>query len=129
MYLSGLWPSDEGEELIRHPHTASIIVGVGEESTFQAVFKPDVAHRFEGSIRVTVMDNQYEDRVIQMVGEGYQDEITLDNIHSIPAEENVEALLENDNQVSGRSSRFKGHSSLLAKQSKPNNLFSEPANL
>ncbi|XP_033625714.1 hydrocephalus-inducing protein homolog [Asterias rubens] len=91
---------NEGEELIRHPHTASIIVGVGEESTFQAVFKPDVAHRFEGSIRVTVMDNQYEDRVIQMVGEGYQDEITLDNIHSIPAEENVEALLENDNQVS-----------------------------
>jgi hydrocephalus-inducing protein len=30
-----------------------------------------------------VVDNQYEDSVIQLVGEGYQDDITLDNIHSV----------------------------------------------
>ncbi|XP_022080460.1 hydrocephalus-inducing protein homolog isoform X2 [Acanthaster planci] len=92
--------NDDGEEPVRHPHTASIIVGVGEEATFQVVLRPDAAGRCEGSVRVTVVDNQYEDRAIQLVGEGYQDEITLDNIHSLPAEESVEQFLGDDNQVS-----------------------------
>ena len=34
-------------------------------------------------MKLTVINNQYEDSVVQMVGEGYEDDITLDNIHSV----------------------------------------------
>lgn len=33
--------------------------------------------------RLSVVDNQYEDSVVQMVGEGYQDDVTIDNIRQI----------------------------------------------
>lgn len=32
-----------------------------------------------------MINNQYEDTVIHMVGEGYEDDITLDNIHRLAA--------------------------------------------
>ena len=34
-------------------------------------------------MKLTVINNQYEDSVVQLVGEGYEDDITLDNIHSV----------------------------------------------
>lgn len=34
-----------------------------------------------GTLHLSVINNQYEDTVIHMVGEGYEDDITLDNIH------------------------------------------------
>ena len=38
-----------------------------------------------GSIHLSVINNQYEDTNIHMVGEGYEDDITLDNIHGLVA--------------------------------------------
>ena len=35
------------------------------------------------SPQISVTDNQYEDSVVQMVGEGYEDDVTLDNIGSV----------------------------------------------
>ncbi|XP_046359897.2 hydrocephalus-inducing protein homolog isoform X3 [Haliotis rufescens] len=67
----------------KRPHTASVVVGIGEEATFDAIFKPKAAYRSQAQIRLSVIDNQYEDSVILLVGEGYEDDITLDNIHSV----------------------------------------------
>ena len=64
----------------RKPHTASVIVNVGESASFDCVFCPSKPQRSQGQIRLTVVNNQYEDSVIQMVGEGFEDDITLDNI-------------------------------------------------
>lgn len=38
-----------------------------------------------GVIHLSVVNNQYENTVIHMVGEGYEDDITLDNIHGLVA--------------------------------------------
>jgi hydrocephalus-inducing protein len=73
---------DDGEGK-RRPHTASVIVNVGEAATFNVNFKPSSPMRSQAHVRLTVVNNQYEDSVIQLVGEGYEDDITLDHIHSI----------------------------------------------
>ncbi len=67
----------------RYAHTASIIVKVGETATFDVTFSPNVAQRSIATVNLTVVDNQYEDSVVQMVGEGYHDDVTFDNIHSV----------------------------------------------
>ena len=67
----------------RRPHTASVIVNVGEKAMFEVTFKPSGVQRSQAHLHLTVIDNQFEDSVIQLVGEGYEDDITLDNIHSV----------------------------------------------
>lgn len=67
----------------KRPHTASVIVGVGETASFTVTYKPSAVQRSQGHIHLMVVDNQYEDSVIQLVGEGYQDDLTLENIHSV----------------------------------------------
>ncbi|XP_077982980.1 hydrocephalus-inducing protein homolog isoform X2 [Glandiceps talaboti] len=81
----------------RRPHTASLIVGVGEKGNFEVRFKAQGAIRSQGTIKIHVHDNQYEDSMIQLVGEGYQDDITLDNIHGYMMEnENAESFLDQE---------------------------------
>nr|XP_006823299.1 PREDICTED: hydrocephalus-inducing protein homolog [Saccoglossus kowalevskii] len=77
----------------KRPHTASLIVDVGEEAKFDVTFVANGTERSEGTIKISVQDNQYEDTMIQLVGEGYEDDITLDNIHGCINNENIEALL------------------------------------
>ena len=67
----------------KRPHTASVVVNVGSCATFDVEFGPAVTHRFQAHVRLSVIDNQYEDSIIQLVGEGYEDDITLDNVHGI----------------------------------------------
>lgn len=74
---------DDDYEDTKRPHTASVIVGVGETASFTVTYKPTAVQRSQAHIHLMVVDNQYEDSVIQVVGEGYQDDITLDNIHSV----------------------------------------------
>ena len=62
------------------------------------------AQRSQAHLRLSVVDNQYEDSTLQLVGEGYVDDITLDNITSIPQNippENQEGNMAEDD-VSGR---------------------------
>ena len=67
----------------RRPHTASVNVSVGETVAFKVNFCPTAIQRSQAHVRVSVIDNQYEDSVIQLVGEGYEDEISLDKINSV----------------------------------------------
>ncbi|KAM6409238.1 hydrocephalus-inducing protein homolog [Rhynochetos jubatus] len=85
-----------GEE--RKPHAASLVLRHGELAEFDVLFKPTLAQRVEGKIRLSVVDNPYEETNIQLVGEGYEDDFTLDNIRGLVAdsEENPEGSLEED---------------------------------
>uniref|UniRef100_A0A8C8S7Z5 HYDIN n=1 Tax=Pelusios castaneus TaxID=367368 RepID=A0A8C8S7Z5_9SAUR len=94
-----------GDELGRKPHTASLILQNGESAEFDVLFKPSLAQQVQGKIRLSVVDNQYEETSIQIVGEGYQDDITLDNIYGLVAEtseENAEGQLEEDRVEAAR---------------------------
>ncbi|XP_074007853.1 hydrocephalus-inducing protein homolog [Numenius arquata] len=94
---AGMKDSSPGEE--RKPHTASLVLQHGESAEFDVLFKPALAQRVEGTILLSVVDNPYEETSIQLVGEGYEDDFTLDNIHGLVAEsteENTEGILEED---------------------------------
>ncbi|NXQ99391.1 HYDIN protein, partial [Sagittarius serpentarius] len=94
---AGMKEDPPGEE--RKPHTASLVLHHGELAEFDVLFKPTLAQRVEGKIHLSVVDNPYEETNIQLVGEGYEDDFTLDNIHGLVAdskEENSEGSLEED---------------------------------
>ncbi|NWH50429.1 HYDIN protein, partial [Fregata magnificens] len=94
---AGMEEDSPGEE--RKPHTASLVLHHGELAEFDVLFKPVLAQRVEGKIHLSVVDNPYEETNIQLVGEGYEDDFTLDNIHGLVAdskEENTEGGLEED---------------------------------
>lgn len=83
----------------RKPHTASLVLHHGELAEFDVIFKPNLAQRAEGKIHLSVVDNPFEETSIQLVGEGYEDDFTLDDIHGLVAdgkEENTEGDLEED---------------------------------
>ncbi|XP_059682609.1 hydrocephalus-inducing protein homolog [Gavia stellata] len=83
----------------RKPHTACLVLHHRELAEFDVLFKPNLAQRVEGKIHLSVVDNPYEETDIQLVGEGYEDDFTLDNIHGLVAdsnEENTEGNLEED---------------------------------
>ncbi|XP_070307131.1 hydrocephalus-inducing protein homolog isoform X1 [Odocoileus virginianus] len=72
-------------------HTASLVVPPGEIAGFDVVFHPKKVGRMAGILHLSVINNQYEDTVIHMVGEGYEDDITLDNIHGLVATSSPES--------------------------------------
>lgn len=45
---------------------------------------PRAIQTYQGSLQITVTDNQFEDTLVQLIGEGYQEEIILDNLPSMP---------------------------------------------
>ncbi|ESO91099.1 hypothetical protein LOTGIDRAFT_122343, partial [Lottia gigantea] len=101
---------------MKRAHTASVVVNVGEKATFECVFKPGHAQRYQGHIRLSVIDNQYEDSIVQLVGEGYEDDVTLDNIQSVTSDK-IEPEQEEgnmaDDDVAGRLAVI-GHEIILA---------------
>ncbi|XP_030060864.1 hydrocephalus-inducing protein homolog [Microcaecilia unicolor] len=94
---------------VRKAHTASLILNLGESAEFDVLFKPCLHQRFTATIRLSVLDNQYEESRVQLVGEGYQDDLTLDNIHYLVAPsgiENVEGQLKDDDIEATRMDHF-----------------------
>ncbi|KAG2469946.1 HYDIN protein, partial [Polypterus senegalus] len=75
---------------VRNTHTASLILTPGQMAEFGISFTPSTVQRYSGSLHLLVVDNQYEDSVIQIVGEGYQDEFTLDNIYRPKSSDKME---------------------------------------
>nr|XP_004659621.2 hydrocephalus-inducing protein homolog [Jaculus jaculus] len=66
-------------------HTASLVVSPGNTAEFDVFFHSQKVGRMTGTIHLSVINNQYEETIIHLVGEGYEDDITLDNIHGLVA--------------------------------------------
>ncbi|XP_058135740.1 hydrocephalus-inducing protein homolog isoform X1 [Dasypus novemcinctus] len=64
-------------------HTASLVVSPGETAEFDVFFHSQKVGRMTGTIHLSIINNQYEETTIYMVGESYDDDITLDNIHGL----------------------------------------------
>ncbi|KAM6177458.1 hydrocephalus-inducing protein homolog [Erethizon dorsatum] len=72
-------------------HTASLVVSPGNTAEFDVFFHSRKVGRVTGIIHLSVIDNQYEETLIHLVGEGYKDDITLDNIHGLVASSSLES--------------------------------------
>ncbi|XP_066439738.1 hydrocephalus-inducing protein homolog isoform X2 [Eleutherodactylus coqui] len=72
----------EQSETGRHAHTASLNLCPGETAEFVVAFCPPEPQRYDGALILSVLDNPYEKSCVQLVGEGYKEDLTLDNIHS-----------------------------------------------
>ena len=83
---------------------------MGEQASFDVLFSPIDAVRFFGSVKVSLVDNPFEDASIVLLGEGYMEDITLENVHTVKddslsasafsaANQNSEDEDESDNDV------------------------------
>ena len=85
-----------------------------EEKEFMVVFQPHVTKKFQGELRLRIVDNQFENVSVQLVGEGYEEEVCIGNIRGEPVpEEEGKQLTE---EVEGRYcvSSTHGHTSNLS---------------
>lgn len=100
-----LMPLDEGDndaDPKSRVHTLSLVVPKGKTADFSVEFSPSLVGRLAGEIRLTVVDNPYEESTVQLIGEGYEDEVTIDNIRSfVNAEEMAAADAEIDDNTPG----------------------------
>jgi len=62
---------------------ASAILDVGETTTFEVSYQSSLAKKSQGEVRLSVVDNQYEDCVIHLVAEAYQHDVSIDNVTSL----------------------------------------------
>ncbi|XP_042636791.1 hydrocephalus-inducing protein homolog [Orycteropus afer afer] len=90
---SYLYISEENKpnEKAKKAHTASLLVSPGETAEFDVLFHSQKVGRMAGTIHLSVVNNQYEETIIHLVGEGYEDDITLDNIHGLVPSTSQEA--------------------------------------
>ncbi|KAK2848119.1 hypothetical protein Q7C36_009801 [Tachysurus vachellii] len=70
-------------------HLASLALMAGQQAEFEVEFHPEVTQIFEATMQLFVKDNPYEKTLIHLLGEGYRDIISLDNISSkVPQDQN-----------------------------------------
>lgn len=84
---------------------SSVIIQPGENISFTVVCTPKNIQTYQASLHMTVTDNQFEDTMIQMIGEGYLEDVIFENLHSLTntgetedevlADEDVTALKSN----------------------------------
>ena len=80
------------EESKSRPHTLTVVVPTGKSAEFSVEFTPSVASRLAGELKISVVDNPYEENAVQLIGEGYEDEVTIDNIRSYTTKELSEVI-------------------------------------
>ncbi|XP_067853715.1 hydrocephalus-inducing protein homolog [Heptranchias perlo] len=83
VYPKHRYIKEEDPKEVKESCMLTIKLNSGEEAKFVVTFQPTLAQRLEGALYLSVFNNQYEDTIVQLVGEGYQDDITLDNIHGL----------------------------------------------
>lgn len=59
----------------------SLGLDAGETKTFLVTFHPAISEKCRGELCLKIKDNQFETLSIQLVGEGYQDDVSVENIH------------------------------------------------
>lgn len=59
----------------------SLGLDAGETKTFMVTFHPGISEKCQGELSLRIQDNQFETLSIQLVGEGYQDDVSVENIH------------------------------------------------
>jgi hydrocephalus-inducing protein len=61
---------------------SSIIIQPGSQFSFIVSCFPKFVQPYQASLQLTVTDNQFEDTLIQLIGEGYMEDVTLENLRN-----------------------------------------------
>ena len=64
------------------PVSKTFHVSVGTTINFLVEFAPKTSSKMAAELRFSVVNNPFEENVIQLIGEGYEECVTIDNIHS-----------------------------------------------
>lgn len=56
-------------------------LNVGETQSFLVTFQPQNTEKCRGELILKIRDNHFETISVQLVGEGYQDDVSVENIH------------------------------------------------
>ncbi|KAI4885088.1 hypothetical protein NFI96_023140 [Prochilodus magdalenae] len=80
--ISSSYETSDPKTVMQAAHSTHVTLIAGQQAEFEVEFYPKMAQSFEASMRLVVQDNQYEDTQVQLLGEGYHDIISLDNISS-----------------------------------------------
>ncbi|XP_032925432.1 hydrocephalus-inducing protein-like isoform X2 [Catharus ustulatus] len=78
------------------PKKPFLLLRHGQSTNFDVIFKPTLAQRLEGKIRVLVGDIYSNKTLIELVGEGHKDEFTLDGLEEDTEERNADSSLKKD---------------------------------
>jgi hydrocephalus-inducing protein len=62
---------------------SSILIQPATQVSFIVSCFPKFVQPYQASLQLTVTDNQFEDTLIQMIGEGYMEDITIENLHNL----------------------------------------------
>lgn len=71
---------DEEQMKPKPPPPESFDLSVNETKDCMVMFRPSVVKKYRGELCVCIMDNQFEKMPIQLIGEGYEDEVSVENI-------------------------------------------------
>lgn len=80
----------------KHPEKPFLLLHRGQSAKFDVIFKPTLAQRLEGRIRVLVGNTYSNKTQIELVGEGHEDEFTLDGLEEDTKERNAKSSLKKD---------------------------------
>ena len=78
-------------------------LGVSESKECVVVFKPHSVKKYRGEMRVKILDNQFEKMIVQLVGEGYEDEVYLENVRGEVLDTWAQELEEVSDDIEGES--------------------------
>ncbi|NXS32538.1 HYDIN protein, partial [Pomatostomus ruficeps] len=87
---------DSMENESKPPKKPFLLLHRGQTAKFDVIFKPTVAQRLEGKIRVLVGDIYSNKTQIELVGEGHKDKFTLDGLEEDTKERNAKSSLNKD---------------------------------
>lgn len=64
------------------PASTSINVAINESCSFLVEFNPKSNGKLASDLSLSVADNPFEDTTVQLIGEGYHEEVTIENIQA-----------------------------------------------
>ncbi|NWV59540.1 HYDIN protein, partial [Malurus elegans] len=87
---------DSSENESKTPKKPFLLLHCGQTAAFDVTFKPTLAQRLEGKIRVLVGDVYSNKTEIELVGEGHKDSVTFEDIEEDVEERTAEISLKED---------------------------------
>ncbi|NXD57801.1 HYDIN protein, partial [Corvus moneduloides] len=87
---------DSIENVRKHPKKPFLLLHHGQVAEFDVIFKPTLAQHLEGRICVSVVNIYSNKTQIELVGEGHEDEFTLDGLEEDTQERNAESSVKRD---------------------------------
>lgn len=74
------YAKDEGHSKPKLPPPEAFHLAVNETRDCMIMFRPSAVKKYRGELCIRIQDNQFEKLPIQLIGEGYEDEVCVENI-------------------------------------------------